>query len=223
MVNDVIGICSFSMLFAMFDWRLTSPRQGRLRPGVLFLLATCMIGLGLLPFVRMAGLYRQRHVAMPDLMKFKESWDEVFFYNNSGTFERTAPPTDWPDDHQVEFVGKFSFYPSERYAGVVMHEPHPDWTGYEFLEIELYYEAAEARQWVLRVHDQFHENDPRDRFAKPVELRPGFQAIRVRLAEIERGPVMRNMHLKFIAGWALFTIDLDKPESISFGRIHLVR
>ena len=98
-VNDAIGICSFTMLFAIFDWRLVAPRRGCLRPGVLFLIATVMIGLGLLPLVRMSSLYRDRRVAMPALMKFKDSWDEIFFYNNSGTFERTSPPADWPDRH----------------------------------------------------------------------------------------------------------------------------
>lgn len=222
-VNDVIGICSFSMFFAMFDWRLADPRKGCLRPGVLFMLASCMIGLGLLPFVRMAGLYRERRVSMPVLVEFKDSWDEVFFYNNSGTFESTSPPAGWPNDEPAKSVGKFSFYPSKRYAGVVMHEPYPDWTGYEFLEFDLYYEAKAPRKWILRVHDHFHQNEVRDRFRKALELKPGFQTIRIPLAEIERAPMMRNLHLKFIAGWSLFTIDLDEPESISFSHIGLTK
>ena len=225
-VNDLIGICAASMIFAMADWRLSEPRRGLLRRRWLFAMAVLLVGLGLLPFIRMSSLYRERRLAMPTLVKFQHSWDEIFFFNNSGTFEPTTAPSDWPSTSVTKSddrpAGKFEIYPSARTPGVVVHEPYPDWTGeYEALEIELFYEAKTPQEWILRVHDLLHSNDPYDRFRRSLELTPGFQTITVPLADIENAPRGRKMHMEHISALSLFTVEIAEPVSITIGSIRL--
>lgn len=219
-INDGIGIVAFSMLFAIFDVRIGEPRRGLQRRSFLFFVGAGLILLGLLPFARVAGLYRSRTNAMPVLLRFDQPWELMFFYTQSGDFSATRPPDDWPSSNATSHVGRMELR-SGRYSGLVVHEPHPDWTGYEFLELDILYRGDAPRAYTLRVHDKFHNNDPMDRFRKELLLQPGFQSIRIPLHEIENASMLRKLQLKFVDGMTLYTVGLVDPETIYLGNVRL--
>lgn len=229
-VNDLIGIVSFSMVFAIFDQRISEPRKGWLRRGVLFFVSVALVLVGCIPLFRMSGLYRERRAAMPQLVRFQESWEGIFFYAQSADFVPLSDgpadwPTGWPKDRVLSGwapIGRLVLTPG-RYPGLVVHEPFGDWTGYKYLEFDVLREADTPRTFILRIHDKFHDNLANDRFRKTLEIQPGFQSIRIPLAQVEAGPMLRKSHLQYIAGLTLFTVDLAETESIYLGNMRLSR
>ena len=225
-VNDLIGIVSFSMLFAIFDLRIPEPRQGWMKRGFLLLASVALILLGCIPLFRMSALYRERRTAMPQLVRFQESWEAIFFYAQSADFEPVSElPPNWPVKSVADTrapIGKLLLKPG-RYPGLVVHEPFADWSGYEYLEFDVLREADTPRRFILRIHDKFHDNRTADRFRQTIDIQPGFQSIRIPLDEIETGPMLRKTHLRYIAGLTFFTVDLAEPETIYVGNMRLSR
>ena len=54
-VNDVIGIVGFALLFAIVDERITTPRRGWIKRGWLFLGAIVLLLLGCVPLFRISN------------------------------------------------------------------------------------------------------------------------------------------------------------------------
>jgi hypothetical protein len=75
---------------------------------------------------------------------------------------------------------------------------------------------------VLRVHDALHNNEWNDRYRKLFRVEPGFQTIRASLEDIRTGPQNRSLDMKRIAGFALFTINLERSITFYIGDVRLV-
>ena len=223
-LNDLIGILAFSAVCAIFDRRIKEPRLGVSKRTVLASFAIGVVVIGIMPLLNTAWQYSARTHILPRLIDFRRPWEGIFFHVQSADFDVIDSPISWPEDavaaHLV--VGRLTAHPG-RYPGFVMHEPHPDWRGYHYLELELFYVESEARQFVLRVHDAQQSNYEKDRFRLKVLLQPGYQKIAVPLSDIQSAPEGRQMDLSQIAGFSLFTADLDKSVELLIGDVRLAR
>jgi|GEM_PF-1201042 len=221
-VNDVIGIVGCAMLFAIFDYRIQSPRRGLMKPVCLWLGAIVLFVFGCVPLYRITLLYVERRAALPTLLAFRDSWNRKFFYLAGSDLEITAPPGEWPQSRATDEVGKLTLKPGS-YSGIVGHEPFPDWTSYQTLELDVLYQDDVERQFVVRVHDREHNNDVKDRFRKSMLMQPGFQTIRIPLADVENGSPLRKIDLKHISGFSLYTPGLKQSKTLYLGNVRLAK
>ena len=99
-------------------------------------------------------------------------------------------------------------------------EVPPDWSGYTTLAVDFTNPTPMNLQFILRVHDARHDNQPEDRFGRRFELPAGTRdVLRVPLQDIAAGPKTRRLDLQRVAGMIIFRTD-DSPPA---GELYLSR
>lgn len=218
--SDAVGVIAFAAIHAALDHRIPQPRPTWLaRPRLLFV-AILLIAIGCYPLMRVSYRYHVRNDLLPQLIDFEQPWHRFFYHVYSGTFSAVAPPAGWPTDEPTT-VGRFELEPGE-YPGFVFREPHPDWSAYRYLEMEVFSQESMPRAFVLRIHDYGHDNDPYDRFRGVVTLHPGYQILRVDLNDVESAPRGRLLSLRDIEAMVLYTTNLPSRFTFYVGRIRLM-
>lgn len=118
----------------------------------------------------------------------------------------TAPaslPLAWaqtgdPESLRIRIVG-------QRWPGVTLSEPQPDWRPYSRLLIDLTNPEANPLTLTLRVHDRAHDNRAGDRFNRTFTVAAEQRSVLVvPLSEIASAPEGRVMDLSRVAGIILF-------------------
>jgi VanZ family protein len=109
------------------------------------------------------------------------------------------------------------FLSADSSRALVLEEPHPDWTPFRNLAVDISNQQTSALQVVIRVHDRSHNWLTEDRFNQRVWLAAGQRTVvRLALRDIERAPKGRRMNLAQIAGVAVFV-----PNTAVAGQFHL--
>lgn len=217
---DLVGLIAFSALFACIDSRL-DPRSGLTKRWRLVLLATVVLLTGIVPYLIDINEYRVRKKVVPQLVDFSRPWLRKFYYSNNAEFAKVAPPDDWPSP-RPQMVGRIKTK-SDRFPAFVMTEPFPDWTGYRQLEVEIYFAESQLHPFGVRVHDAFSNRKYKDRFNWEESLQPGFQTIRIDLADVAKGPRNRELDLSKIAGMAVFMVKPNREMTFYVGQIRLLK
>lgn len=221
LANDVVGILSFSAVYAIFDRRHAEPRSRFMRPMVLATMASLLVLVALYPLYHTTQVYRHRQAIIPRLVDFSLPWKHKFYYTNQCEFSTEAPPHSWPNDASkpnkvARLQTKEGLYP-----GFVMNDVYPDWSAYEYFEMDVMSSAGQPMPFVLRIHDYDHNDAWDDRFRYEFMLQPGFQTIRIPLKDVQNGALHRKLELSEIAGFALFSPQPVEKTEFYLGDIRL--
>ncbi len=111
------------------------------------------------------------------------------------------------------------------YPGVFLNFFPSDWRGYTALQMHVHHPLPEPLELHLRIHDQHHrdfDNAHPDRYNLALLLEPGWNRIRVMLADVVNAPRERELDLRRVAGVGLFAVSLEDPQVISIDEVRLL-
>jgi VanZ family protein len=203
--SDVAGAVTAIALYALFDRRTRIARGTRV---FAFAVALCCIVFYLAPLVRMSAAYMHRNSQFPVLADFRSDGDLEWISGDG--IDRAIDR----DALAVEFVRR-------RYPAIALHEPVPDWRGYQALVIDIENPDDAPLSLEVRVHDRGHSEEYADRFNRHIDLAPlERRTFRIPLVEIERAPKGRLMNMRHISDIRLFR---DRPEGAGGLRIYSLR
>lgn len=217
-LHDTLGALAFLGIFAAIDARVRSVPQNvpiRFAAAVIGLVS---LGFAAAPVTRAALKYQLRDEQFPVLADFSQRYDRYFILQQSAEFSPVTMPAPWAraKDESAMRVRLLD----GPYPGMNFIEVPPDWSGYSTLAVELTNPTPMNLQFILRVHDARHNNQPEDRFGRRFELPAGTREIvRVPLQDIAAGPKTRRLDLHRVAGMIIFRTD-DSPPA---GELYLSR
>jgi hypothetical protein len=194
---------------------LTSIRQ-RLRwpaavAGLLMLVASAQL-------VFVVASYAARARAFPVLFRLDGSWWEgAFLKFGEAALTPNAPAL--PAASTETFAG-LDLQPA-LYAGVMLDEPYPDWTGYGRLVFTVASQLESSLTLNVRIHDAWHVNRYDDRFNAQYEIKPGTNRIEISLDDVREAPVAREMDMRRIRGIILFVYQLREPSHVYLSALRL--
>jgi len=111
-----------------------------------------------------------------------------------------------------------------RYPDITLYELKPDWRGFKKLSFSLYSTLNHALPMELKIYDRTHlQRGYRysDRFNRELEIKPGWNDIEVRIADIRDAPQDRQMEMQNIFHFSLFVEELDDPAILYFDSLRL--
>ena len=112
------------------------------------------------------------------------------------------------------------------YSGVSLNYFPSDWKGFKDLQFDLFNPSDKALNVTCRIHDALHaENELRynDRFNRSYRLEPGWNAIRIPLADVAAAPRTRTMNLQAIRDFSIFAVRLSQPQTLYLDHVRLER
>jgi hypothetical protein len=112
------------------------------------------------------------------------------------------------------------------YSGVSLNYFPSDWRGFKYLQFDIYNPSDKALKVTCRIHDALHaENELRynDRFNRSYRLDPGWNAIRISLAEVAAAPRTRSMNLQAIMDFSIFAVRLPQTQTLYLDHVRLQR
>lgn len=160
----------------------------------------------------------QQQMAMPLVASFEHAWE---LRRWSGQHAQLARQSSRATDGQWSLHVELE---PARFSSVAMHWPPHDWTGYDELVLDVWLEGDEPLEMVLKIFDDDYWATPaqrEDRFEQRLHLLPGWQQVRVSLAEVEAAPQGRRMNLTAITFVELFAIDLPAPRALELDNVRL--
>jgi hypothetical protein len=187
--SDVIGVLLAVAVFALFDRQARMSRAMRVTAVVVVL--TCA-AVYLAPLVTMTRAYLHRNGQFPVIADFRSS-NELSWIVGYGVNRSLVR-----DALDIEFY-------ADEFPGVSLHEPVPDWSGYQTLAIDLENPDADPLVITVRVHDRGHGREYNDRYNRGFDLAPQERrTLRIALDEIRRGPKQRLMNMRQISDITVF-------------------
>ena len=171
--------------------------------------------LGAQPLLQLSGHYMQRANAFPVIVDFNAEWTDSFVRFNRVKMElRSGREVDKYHMFRIRFnAGAF--------PGVSIIEPVPDWSAYSNLRFTVVSEHEKNINLFLRIHDKNHDYNYKDRFNQKLIIRPGSNEVVIPLAEIEKGPLQRELDLTNIAELILFLGNVEKAKLLEISNIYL--
>ncbi|HEU0225966.1 MAG TPA: hypothetical protein VFR29_11060 [Steroidobacteraceae bacterium] len=178
---------------------------GPTRRRVLAALAACAAAAPVTwPVAEAALAYGARHHRFPTILQDRD-WRDRYFVRPSGVeITREALPAEWARGGdmpalRIRITGG-------RWPGITHAEPHPDWSAYSRILLDLTNAGSRPLALTLRVHDRRHDNRAADRFNRTFEL-PARQrtVLAIALEEVALAPKGRGLDLSRIAGVILFS------------------
>lgn len=181
---------------------------GRLAAGLL-LLPT------LLPLYAAAQAQCHAEQQFPLLANFETEMD---LFSITGKVERS---TEHPS------LGDYSLkvrLTTEQYSRVVFVNFFNSWQGYNELLLDIYNPDSQALDLVIRIDDQQHfagGTAHSDRFNQNLHLDPGWNAIKIPVADIQHAPATRLMQLDAINSIIIFAVKLPREQLIYLDNLRL--
>jgi hypothetical protein len=216
-VRDLAGIVAALGFYFPFDPRLATlwTRRARGLRVAPFVLAACLLLVGLYPLTNLALAYQARQQAFPVIMDFTANWSKPFLdFQHAKLLPATGKQI--VAEQRVRLVLEPAYYP-----GISIVEPYPDWRGRNELVFVLWSNETEPCELVLRIHDALHNRDATDRFNRRLRVSPGENRYRIPLSDIRAAPAERDMDMSRIAGLTLFAVDIDSQLDIYPGVLRL--
>jgi len=118
---------------------------------------------------------------------------------------------------------KSDLYPN-RYSDVTLESFNGDWSIYQKVNFSLFNPQTHKIEMVVKVFDEKHTYNGyqySDRFNQKIIVKPGWNDFSVLLDDIKNAPNNRQMELKSIRSFSLFTIDTKKTVTIYLDDIFL--
>lgn len=123
-------------------------------------------------------------------------------------------------DHSAARHGQASLrveMDASQFSGSFLYYFPRNWARYRFLRLDILNPSSDEIEITCRIHDRRHEEGEQryeDRFNKSFRFGPGWNDLRIDLAEVARAPVGRTMNLREIRSIGLFASNLPAPRSI---------
>ncbi|MBL8269659.1 VanZ family protein [Steroidobacter sp.] len=210
-LHDVIGAVALLGIFAVFDRRVRAASKASLVRLIAAVVGSAALAVAAAPVTRAAIKYQQRDERFPVLADFTERYDRYFIFQKSAEFAPATMPLQWAGT-----AGERAMHVNlldGPYPGLEFIELAADWSHYSTLAVDLTNPTPLGLQFVLRVHDATHNNQPSDRFGRRFELAPQTrQVIRIPLQDVAAGPRERVLDLRNVAGMIIFRTD-DSPRA----------
>jgi len=215
LITDILG-GFFGFLLAATAWR--EIKESKIRPyiyitmGLVFLIAFYPVTHILLDNYRMQSRF-------PVLADFESSAElQRWEHANVIRFETS---TDHVSNGDYSLYVKFglSQYPQIS----LLHFPS-DWSGYDYLNLDIYNTQKIPTRIVLKVYDRLHRlrgSVLNDRYNQVFTLKPGWNKLQVSLQRIKNAPATRLMNIDDIALVSLFIIEPEKSVSIYVDNLSL--
>jgi hypothetical protein len=111
-----------------------------------------------------------------------------------------------------------------RYAGTTLRRSFGDWNGYTHLEMSLYNPDEAILPLTVSIRDREHERRGGaypDRFNGRYSIAPGWNDLRIPIAEIRAAPAERALDLADLSQMVIFTVDLEHPRRLYLDRVRL--
>lgn len=174
----------------------------------------------LIPLALLAESYRRMEQRVPVLFRFDSALELPFVRRFDASLELVRAPDGWTE-YAKRRVGRATFRPA-RHPALAIFELHRDWSGYRFLEWDLFLEAGRELEVILRIDDAKHDGRYRDRFNVKLPLRPGPNQLRIPLEEVREAPQGRSMEMERISTVILFVVRPEAPVSLYVADMKLV-
>ncbi len=153
----------------------------------------------------------------PVLSNFETPW-ETSRWGGDSKFAR---------DRQHTQNGRYSLkieLNTSTYSGVSLNYFPTDWSGFKHLRFDLFNPSDMVLIITCRIHDALHaENELRysDRFNRSYRLEPGWNPIRIALADVAEAPRTRTMDLQAIQDFSIFAVRLPQPQTLHLDYVRL--
>jgi hypothetical protein len=212
--NDVLGGLLAVIFFAPGRHQLVAPLRHATQ-----LLLLLVVAWSLIPFTRaLADEIISRH-QFPLLSGFETPFEHTRWGGKSRRYIDQEVVYRGQKALRVELVAGW-------YPGVFLNFFPADWRGYAALQMHVHHALVEPLELHLRIHDQQHrdfDNVHRDRFNYTLLLEPGWNRVRVLLADVASAPRGRELDLRRVAGVGLFAVSLEDPQVITIDEVRLLR
>lgn len=110
-----------------------------------------------------------------------------------------------------------------QYSGIALNHFPRDWSDYNAVRLAVCNVSAEPLKLNVRIHDVHHNQDYDDRFNTRFVLQPGWNHLRVDLADAAAAPKNRQLDLKRIGALGLFVAGQEKNRTIIVDDVRLVK
>lgn len=112
---------------------------------------------------------------------------------------------------------------TSQYSGIGLNHFPRDWSDYEAISMQVFNAAHELLSLRIRIHDVHHTHDYDDRFNTGFMLEPGWNDLRISLAEVASGPKDRQLDLTRVGGLGLFVVEQEERRVIVIDEVKLVK
>jgi hypothetical protein len=207
--RNFVGIISGLALVSMSRQKILRNKilAGMFSLGFLFLGSSSLF--------QMSWHYMQRAQAFPVILDFNAAWSGSFVRFNKAEMESSSGRA---GGNNHLFRIRFS---AARFPGVSVIEPVPDWSAYRKLRFWVASAHNENMDLFLRIDDINHDHHYQDRFNQKLVIHPGVNEVVIMLAQIEKGPLYRDLDLTKIAGLILFMAKVEKSQLLEISNIYL--
>lgn len=220
--KNLVGVVTFLALVAALRPALWQGlgKDGAVAARLVLAGAVLTLLLALAPVAGIAWHYAQRAAALPVVADFTRSWQRPFLSLGRSELEQARAPDGW---HEMKGrpVSRLTFLDAP-WPGITVREPYPDWSGYRALEFQVWSELEQPVELVLRVDDTHRARAHADRFNGSFIVVPGLNDFSVPLETIASGPRDRELDLRHVSQFILFSRRPGEPFSLYLGPFRLV-
>ena len=127
------------------------------------------------------------------------------------------PPDAWTDhtSRVAEVTFLASRYPTLHFAG-----PFPDWSGYHALRMDVF--SPLEVPVVLNISIKDHRGARyHDRYNGKLQIKPGYNELKIPLAEIEHAPAERTLDLSSVVVILVFLLNPEQDTILYFDELLL--
>jgi hypothetical protein len=186
---DAVGVFCALGLAALFERRAAI---GKLARSAAALVTLACLFVYFTPIVSMTRAYLHRNGQFPVLVDFASD-TELYWVVGFGVNRNIVRGA-----LEVEFD-------ADKFPGLSLHEPMPDWRGFKTLVIDVENPEAIPLELGIRVHDRRRGRTYSDRFTRRFELAATERRVlRITLEDIRRAPRDRLMDMGHISDITLF-------------------
>jgi VanZ family protein len=189
-------------------------------------LVTCGLIIGFLatqPALKLSG-YHLLKTGAPAIVSFSDPFVETTI-SVTGNASVELIKTRLSPDTGLKRVLRMDLA-DDNYSGVIFHDTAKLWTTAGHLEFALHNMSQKRREIALRIHDRHHNNDYHDRYNMTLLVKPGANAYRFQITDIEsmntKGQNKRQLDMENIHEIQLFSID-SNPFSLYLSDINLTQ
>jgi len=217
-VHNLIGAVCFLAIRWAFDANYR-PQPNRAPRGLLVGAALFALFVSSWDLIELGWHYGMRAAAFPVVVDFDSRWQQPFLSLPRASLAIVPAPEGWRGK-AGQMVAEISF-PHERWPGVTIREPYPDWAGYQTLRVQIFSTGRDPVPLTFRIDDARHNQEHKDRFNRTVNIVPGLNDLSIALDDIRKAPADREMDLTDITQIILFTNRPEEPFQLYLSDIWL--
>ncbi len=207
---NLLGACSaLLVIMAAHLWRLGHSR----RAGLTIALSAILISSSFIRAAEVAWIYNKRNAIEPELITFERP-DFPLRSLLRGSWELVTVPSE-AVDQEPRHLAKISLNSLQRWPGLTLREPIPDWNAYSWLVLVAYSQSERSLPLEIRLETK---SDRGQESTVSIELPHGASPIRISLEELAGN---RYGELDEVRNLYLFSSKLDSDTQFFLESIRL--